>query len=160
MYSKIKIFKQDNLAGFLYSVCYNAILLDNMISSNIVWTKKLDTNLYLNWVFSTGDYYLLQTKVMFFHLSVSHSLYGGGEVSLTETAWTKTPLNRNPPDRDPLLWAETPWTLTPLYGKERALPILLECILVIKLNKALRWSIDSKNIQIVQILIWTESPTS
>ena len=135
MYSKIKIFKQDNLAAFLHSVCYNAILLDNMISSNIVWTKKLDTNLYLNWVFSTGDYYLLQTKVMFLHLSVSHSVHGEGEVSMKETRLNKDSTRQKPPRQRPPPLGRDPLDRDPLYDKERAVPILLECILVIKLNK-------------------------
>ena len=53
-------------------------------------------------------------KVMFLHLSVSHSVHRGG-ISLTETP---------SPDIDP------PRDTPPLYGKERVVRILLECILV------------------------------
>ena len=74
-------------------------------------------------------------KVMFLHLSVSHSVHRG--VSLTETPLIETPRDRNPSgqrphlnwdplDRDPALDRD------PLYGKERAVRILLECILVFR----------------------------
>ena len=69
----------------------------------------------------------------------------------TETPWTESPLDRDPPGRRPLdkeppgqrvPWTETPWTKTPwteilLYGKERAVRILLECILVFYLSMKL-----------------------
>ena len=58
-------------------------------------------------------------------------------VSLKETPQTETSLDRDPPDRDlpetpeqrpP--WTETPLDRDPLYGKEWAVRILLECIIV------------------------------
>ena len=75
---------------------------------------------------------------------VCHSVHRGGGLPnrdpCTETPpgqrprWTKTSLDRDPIldwdplDRDP--WTETPLDWDPLYGKERVVRILLECILV------------------------------
>ena len=55
---------------------------------------------------------------------VCHSIHRGrglspGGLPDRDAPWTENPLNRDPPDRDP-----------PLYGGERAVRILLECILV------------------------------
>ena len=57
-------------------------------------------------------------KVMYLHVSVCPRGRG-----LIETPWTETPLTRDIPDRDPQ-------DRGPPYGKERAVRILLECILV------------------------------
>ena len=68
------------------------------------------------------------------------SLSGGGLLDRdppTETSWTETP------------WTETPPALRPpLYGKERAVSILLECILVCQnfhYNK-----LDEKQVRVMQ----------
>ena len=83
---------------------------------------------------------------MFLHLSVSHSVNGGGAGSLYDAtcclaAWSHVPSREvsvsSPmfllgalPDRD-LPGQRPSWTETlPLYGKERVVRILLECILV------------------------------
>ena len=83
---------------------------------------------------------------MFLHLCVILFTEGEG-VSLTETSldrdlpgqrplWTETPVDRDTPlDRDTLSTGtppaqRPPWTETP-YGKEWAVRILLECILVL-----------------------------
>ena len=50
---------------------------------------------------------------------VCHSFHGGG-VSLTDP----------PGQRPPALWTETPLDTDTPYGQERAVHILLECILV------------------------------
>ena len=72
-------------------------------------------------------------KVMFLHVSVI--LFTGG------LCQGDPPPDRDPPgQRPPLPWTETslpwtktslPWTETPPYDNERAVRILLECILVL-----------------------------
>ena len=117
------------------------------IFSSIVTTRKLNFG-----------------KVMFLHLSASHSVhilslvpcsFWEGSLSRRVSPQTQTP-RQNPPktqtpdrdlpgqrspwteislDRDPLNreapGKRPPWTETPPYGKERAICILLECILVL-----------------------------
>ena len=48
----------------------------------------------------------------------------------TETPWTETPLDKDPLDRDPRTETSS-LDRDPPYGKERAVRILLECILVL-----------------------------
>ena len=88
-------------------------------------------------------------KVMFLHLSVI--LFTGGRRGFP---WQRLPhrtgisKGRDPPDRDPHPWTENPpdrdplgRDSSPLYGKERAVRTLLECILVILLLKWITFSI-------------------
>ena len=52
--------------------------------------------------------------------------------------WTKTPTGRRCPlVRDPTPDRDPPWTESPLYGKEWAVRILLECIIVFRVDKNL-----------------------
>ena len=74
-------------------------------------------------------------KVLFLHLSVSHSVHRGGGggslygVTSCLATWSHVPsrgfLSGGLSDRDP------PGQRSPLYGKERAVRILIECILVL-----------------------------
>ena len=68
-------------------------------------------------------------KVMFLHLSVSHSVHRGRGVSVRETPWTETHQQRSPQTETPQ--TETPMDRDPpLYSNEQAVHILLKCILV------------------------------
>ena len=86
-------------------------------------------------------------KVMFLNLSVSHSVHGGVSQHASQVTWAVTPLGRHtlgqspsPPGQTPL-WADIPPGQTPpeqtppgadphRMVSERAVRILLECILV------------------------------
>ena len=77
----------------------------------------------------SGSMFLLGVSVsgpMLF-LGVCFWCHASSGVSLTETLWTETFLDRDTP------WTENPWTETPRQRpphKERVVRILLECILV------------------------------
>ena len=73
----------------------------------------------------------------------------GGWVSLTETPWTETPLDRDPLDRDAT-------GQNPPFGRERAVHMLLECILVYVLQRQNRLQFPSnKGLAILAFLLWT-----
>ena len=68
---------------------------------------------------------------MFLHLSVSHSVHRGRSASVQCPLGADTLLGADPPWEQTPLWEQTPPSAQCMVG-ERAVRILLECILVLE----------------------------
>ena len=85
-----------------------------------VWLPGLMSHVSSSGVSVSGPMFLLgEGLCLWSHVPSRESLSAG--VSLTETPLDRDPLDRDSPEQRP----------PPLYGKERAVRILLECILVL-----------------------------